>query len=167
VLEEKQKKLKERIEAFHAERLLISKILLDDENALLPGRGISWFQFEAPSSKILRTFDSPSKIDYEVEISSDELTAMCPLTGFPDFYDLKITYAPNKKCIESKSFKFYIGSFRESGMFIETLTNKIADDLVEACNPSWLMVENTMKARGGVPITVTAERYQNRGEDDE
>jgi len=167
---EKQKQMKIRVEAFQKEKEAITKELLSDKNSLLPGSGLTWFQIDEPCADILRTFENPSDLEYEVILSSEELTAMCPLTGFPDFYNLEITYSPDKKCIESKSFKFYIGSFREAGMFIETLTNKIANDIMIACNPNYLCVSNTMKARGGVPITVVAERYKkciSRGDSNE
>ena len=162
----KQEEMKKRVEAFNKEKAAITKEILEDKDSLVPGGGLTWFQMDEPSADILRTFDNPSELDYEITLSSEELTAMCPLTGFPDFYDLKVEYSPHKKCIESKSFKFYIGSFRESGMFIETLTNKIADDIVKACNPDDLYVTNTMKARGGVPITVMVSRYRNEDDDE-
>ncbi len=132
--------------------------LLMYEKSLLPGMGVSWFDFDTPDFRILRTFDSPSSEHFRVVVSTEELTALCPLTGFPDFYDVHVEYVPKQKCIESKSAKFYFQSFRGSGMFIETLTNRIADDWAKACNPKYVQVTCTMKARGGIPITVVAER---------
>lgn len=136
------------------------KQLLKNPDSLLPGGGLAWHKFSEPSSEILRTFTNPHiEDDFEVILSSEEFTALCPLTKFPDFYQIEIRYVPNEKCVESKSFKFYIGSFRDYGAFIETLTNRIADDFMEVCNPRSLLVTNTMNARGGVPITVVVERY--------
>jgi len=132
--------------------------LLNDEKALLPGSGISYHQFKQPDKRILRTFEKPGKKDYSVVFSTKELTALCPLTGMPDYYTLEITYVPDKKCIESKSAKLYFHSFRDAGMFIEALTNKIADDWEEVCSPKYLKVVNTMNPRGGIPISVVVER---------
>ena len=136
--------------------------LLKDEKALLPGRGVSYHQFSKSDYRILKTFDNPSLIPYTVEISTNELTSSCPLTGMPDFYTLHISYTPDTKCIESKSAKFYFHSFRNEGMFIEALTNKIADDWVKACHPMYLKVRNTMNPRGGIPITVEVERRKSK-----
>lgn len=133
--------------------------LLNDDKAILPGSGISYHQFKKPDSRILKTFDSPNtKRKFTVVFSTKELTALCPLTGMPDYYTLEISYVPNKKCIESKSAKFYFHSFRDAGMFIEALTNKIADDWDKVCMPKYLKVTNTMASRGGIPITVIVER---------
>jgi len=132
--------------------------LLNNAESLLPGSGIPFHQFKEPDSRILGTFDSPEKKLFTVVFSTKELTALCPLTGMPDYYTLEISYIPNKKCIESKSAKFYFHSFRDTGMFIEALTNKIADDWYNVCMPRYLKVTNTMNARGGIPITVVVVR---------
>ena len=133
--------------------------LLNDKAALLPGGGLSWHQFKEPDPRILRTFDNPNKKNsYTIKISTTELTALCPLTSFPDYYSLLIDYSPDQKCIESKSAKFYFHSFRNYGGFIETLANKIADDWVRVCDPRRLKIELTMNARGGIPITVVVRR---------
>lgn len=133
----------------------IDKRLLNDDKALLPGSGISYHQFKEPDYRILRTFDNPKQDNsYTVEISTDELTSLCPLTRFPDYYHLTIKYVPDKKCIESKSAKFYFHSFRDAGMFIEALANRIADDWMKVCKPKFLKVEIRMNPRGGIPISV-------------
>jgi len=135
--------------------------VMNDDKAMLPGGGISFHQFKKPDARILKTFDSPNqKQSFTVVFSTTELTALCPLTGMPDYYTLKIEYTPDKKCVESKSAKFYFHSFRDAGMFIETLTNKIADDWEEVCAPRCLKVTNTMNPRGGIPITVMIERHR-------
>jgi len=136
--------------------------LVNDDKALLPGSGITWHQFSEPDYRILKTFNNPEKKSlYTVKISTTELTALCPLTSFPDYYTLYIEYIPDKRCIESKSAKFYFHSFRNYGAFIETLANRIADDWVKACSPKYLKVDLTMNARGGIPINVVVERKRN------
>lgn len=150
-------------EALNQDRAPREERLLDDDKALLPGGGISWHQFKEPDCRILKTFDNLKKdISYTIDISTTELTALCPLTGFPDFYKLVISYTPDEKCIESKSAKFYFHSFRSYGGFIETLANKIADDWVKICNPKWVKVDLTMNPRGGIPITVVVERDKRK-----
>ena len=139
--------------------------LLNDDKAILPGSGISYHQFKEPDARILKTFESPEKkLPFAIIFSTKELTALCPLTGMPDYYTLEINYVPAEKCIESKSAKFYFHSFRDSGMFIEALTNKIANDWFEICAPRYLKVTNTMAARGGIPITVEVERFGEKEE---
>lgn len=141
------------------ERNKVEENLLKDKEALLPGGGLSYHQFKEPDYRILRTFDNPKQDAlYTIEISTDELTSLCPLTGFPDFYHLTIKYVPDKKCVESKSVKFYFHSFRDAGMFIETLANKIADDWVKICKPKFVKVEIRMNPRGGIPISVRIVR---------
>jgi len=133
--------------------------LLEDSKAMEPGSGVSFHQFKEPDARILKTFDSPEQtLSFIVTFSTKELTALCPLTSMPDYYMLEIEYMPNQLCIESKSAKFYFHSFRDAGMFIEALTNKIADDWNKICKPKYLKVTNTMAARGGIPITVVVER---------
>ena len=136
--------------------------LLNDDKAILPGSGISYHQFKEPDARILKTFESPEKnLPFSITFSTKELTALCPLTGMPDYYTLEISYVPAEKCVESKSAKFYFHSFRDAGMFIEKITNKIANDWYITCAPRYLKVTNTMNARGGIPITVVVERGKN------
>ncbi|MBF0479005.1 MAG: NADPH-dependent 7-cyano-7-deazaguanine reductase QueF [Candidatus Omnitrophica bacterium] len=99
--------------------------------------------------------------EYAVELNTHECTCICPKTGLPDFVTLKITYAPAKTCIELKSFKLYLVSYRDVGIFHEHLTNKILDDIVDACHPRWAKVEAIVSPRGGIQTTVTAE-FKNR-----
>ena len=86
-----------------------------------------------------------------------EFTSLCPITGQPDFARISITYIPDLNCLESKSLKLYLFSFRNSGMFHEEITNRILDDLVAACKPRWARVRGVMNARGGISIEVIAE----------
>ena len=87
-------------------------------------------------SKKLESFDNPNpERDYEIEFDCPEFTCLCPLTGQPDFAHFRITYVPNQKCVELKSLKLYLWSFRDEGAFHEKVTNRILDDLVEAVKP--------------------------------
>ena len=95
--------------------------------------------------------------DYLVEFDCPEFTSLCPITGQPDFARIHITYIPDTKCLESKSLKVYLFSFRNTGMFHEEITNRILDDLVAACEPRWARVTGTMNPRGGISIVVNAE----------
>jgi 7-cyano-7-deazaguanine reductase len=113
---------------------------------------------DSPEKAELETFPNqyPSR-DYVIEFDCPEFTSLCPVTGQPDFAKIVITYVPGMRCIESKSLKLYLGSFRNTGMFHEEITNRILDDLVAACTPRWAQVRGTMNARGGISIEVTAE----------
>ena len=133
--------------------------LLDSPDAIAPGKGISFHKFEHPDYRILKTFDNPNpKNDFEITVPFDELSAVCPLTSYPDLYYIVIKYTPNKACIESKSMKFYFQSFRNEGMFIEALANRIADDWTKACEPKTFKLSITMKARGGIALNVEIKR---------
>lgn len=100
--------------------------------------------------------------DYEIDITCPEWTAVCPKTGQPDFGTIQIHYIPDRLCIELKSLKLYIFSYRNEGIFHETVTNKILDDLVEACKPRRMVVEGRFNVRGGITTVVTA-RYEKTG----
>ncbi|MEW6348141.1 MAG: preQ(1) synthase [Thermodesulfobacteriota bacterium] len=95
--------------------------------------------------------------DYTIEFDCPEFTSLCPITGQPDFARITITYVPDKLCIESKSLKLYLGSFRNTGMFHEEITNRILEDLTAACQPRSMRVVGRMNPRGGISIQVTAE----------
>lgn len=101
----------------------------------------------------LESFPAPS-VD-QVTMEFDQLEALCPETGGPDIYTVSITYQPDKKCIESKSLKFYFEGFRNRGMFAEALTEQIANEIDEAIDPKKLAVTLIQKARGSVTITCT------------
>lgn len=94
---------------------------------------------------------------YTVRLETDEFTAVCPITGQPDFAKIRIEYIPNERVVESKSLKLYFWSFRNEGIFHEHVTNVILDDLVEALDPHWCRVVGEFAVRGGIAITVTAE----------
>lgn len=106
----------------------------------------------------LETFENqfPDR-DYQIEIVSPEFTSVCPRTGQPDFGTLTITYIPDKKCVELKSLKLYLQSFRNEGIFYEHVTNTILDDLVAVIEPRWMKIVSAFNARGGMTENVTAK----------
>jgi 7-cyano-7-deazaguanine reductase len=107
---------------------------------------------------LLETFENqfPDR-DYQIEIVSPEFTSVCPRTGQPDFGTITISYTPDKLCVELKSLKFYLQSFRNQGIFYEHVTNTILDDLVAVTRPRWMKIEAAFNARGGMTETVTAK----------
>lgn len=100
----------------------------------------------------LETFPTPRCTTY-VRCESDEVTAVCPVTGQPDWYRVAITYEPRKKCLESKSLKLYLQGFRNRGIFCEALASEIAHELFRVLEPVNIAVEIVQKPRGGVSIT--------------
>ena len=105
----------------------------------------------------LKTFkNSHPDRDYEIEMECPEFTCLCPKTGQPDFAELEINYVPDKLCIELKSLKLYLWSFRDKGLFHEKVINDILDDLVTACFPRWMEVVGDFNVRGGIHTTISA-----------
>lgn len=94
--------------------------------------------------------------EYWVHLDCPEFTALCPVTGQPDFARITIRYIPGKRCVESKSLKLYLGSFRNVGTFHEEVVNRILDDLVAAIQPRQAVVKGEFHRRGGIAITVEA-----------
>jgi len=94
--------------------------------------------------------------DYEIRIVCPEFTAVCPRTGQPDFATLTLTYVPDALCLELKSLKLYLQSYRNRGIFHEHVTNQILDDFVRSCRPRKMALEGAFNARGGIATTVTA-----------
>ena len=86
-----------------------------------------------------------------------EFTCVCPMTGQPDFATLRLEYVPDRKCVELKSLKLYVWSYRDEGAFHEAVTNRIADDLVRALQPRYLRLEGDFNVRGGIHTTVVVE----------
>jgi 7-cyano-7-deazaguanine reductase len=98
-----------------------------------------------------------------VELTTDELTAICPVTGQPDFYDLKLSYRPKERLLESKAMKLYLWGFRNEGAFAEDLAATLLADLVAACEPVEMTVDLTQRVRGGLQIrTVVRHAPQER-----
>ncbi len=113
-------------------------------------------------SKILETFPNPKPgRDYTIRIESPEFTCLCPKTGQPDFATIVVEYTPDQSCIELKSYKLYLWSYRNEGAFHEAVTNQLLDDLVAACRPRWMKVEARFNVRGGIYTTVVAEHRRD------
>ncbi len=109
-------------------------------------------------SKELETFDNPMpERDYTIHIEVPEFTCLCPKTGQPDFATLYIDYVPDRKCVELKSLKLYVWSYRDEGAFHEKVTNTILDDLVAATEPRFMRLTAKFNVRGGIWTTVVAE----------
>jgi len=116
------------------------------------------YHFTAPEASILEAFpNSHPDRDYVITFEHPEFTSLCPMTGQPDFGTIRIRYVPAERCVESKSFKLYMGAFRNHGAFMENLTNKILDDLVAVLAPRRMTVEGIFNVRGGTRISVRAE----------
>lgn len=112
---------------------------------------------EAPSPATLETFENryPNRED-RIRFDCPEFTSVCPVTGQADFAEIVIEYVPAKLCIESKSLKFYLASFRDTRSFNEDIVNRILDDLVKACKPRRAYVHGEFAPRGGIQLTVDA-----------
>ncbi len=112
--------------------------------------------FTEPTTEI-ETFPNPTpERDYEIAFECPEFTCLCPLTGQPDFATIHIAYVPDERCVELKSLKLYLWSYRDVGAFHEAVTNRILDDLVEVVGPRWMTVVGDFFVRGGIRTTVTA-----------
>ena len=114
-------------------------------------------------TNILETFENPHpQRDYEITIGCPEFTSKCPKTGQPDFGTILIEYIPDALCVELKSLKLYMQSFRNKGIFYEFLTNEILDDLAAACKPRWMQVTSTFTPRGGISTDICVEYKAQR-----
>ncbi len=114
------------------------------------------------ASKELEVFPNPKPSrDYTIHIESPEFTCLCPKTGQSDFATLKLEYIPHAFCVELKSWKIYLWSYRNEGGFHENLTNKILDDLVEILHPRYIRLTAEFNVRGGIYTTVTAEHQSS------
>jgi len=114
-------------------------------------------------SKDLQTFENPqTERDYEIVFDCPEFTCLCPLTGQPDFAHLKIRYVPDQSCVELKSLKLYLWTFRDQGAFHEKVTNGILDDLVTLLDPRYLEIDAKWFVRGGITTYVRC-RYTKDG----
>lgn len=94
--------------------------------------------------------------DYEIEFVAPEFTSVCPMTGLPDFGTITVTYTPAERCIELRSFKYYLTTFRNQGIFYESVVNQILDDIVSAIQPRFVAVTGDFNTRGGISARVTA-----------
>lgn len=112
-------------------------------------------------SKDLATFDNPMpERDYTIRIEIPEFTCLCPMTGQPDFATLHLEYVPDQRCVELKTLKLYVWSYRDEGAFHEAVTNRILDDLVAATAPRFMRLRAVFNVRGGLYTTVVAEHHQ-------
>ena len=110
----------------------------------------------------LETFANPRpERDYTIRMRIPEFTCLCPKTGQPDFATLQLAYVPDRKCVELKSLKLYIWSFRDRGAFHEAVTNEIADHLAATLSPRFLRLQARFKVRGGIYTRVVVERRQD------
>jgi 7-cyano-7-deazaguanine reductase len=113
-----------------------------------------------PSGEIV-TFNNPAaERDYTIRMTLPEFTCLCPVTGQPDFATLELEYVPDRLCVELKSLKLYIWSFRDRGAFHEAVTNEIVDRLDAAIHPRFMRLTARFNVRGGIYTTVVAERRQ-------
>mgnify|MGYP002639306496 FL=1 len=111
----------------------------------------------------IETFPNPvPRRDYTIEMECPEFTCLCPKTGQPDFAILHISYIPDKLCLELKSLKIYLVSYRNEGGFHEKVTNIILDDLVSACRPRKMTIVGEFNVRGGIHTTVTVEHVAKK-----
>jgi 7-cyano-7-deazaguanine reductase len=109
-------------------------------------------------SRQIETFPNPNpERDYEIAFEAPEFTCLCPMTAQPDFASIRIRYIPDEKCVELKSLKLYLWSYRDEGTFHEAVTNKIANDLIAALDPRYLYVEGDFYIRGGIKTVVKVE----------
>ena len=109
-------------------------------------------------SKTLETFENPHpERDYTIRIDVPEFTCLCPKTGQPDFATFEIEYIADKACVELKSLKMYMWSFRDEGTFHEAVTNQILGDLVAACDPRFMRLTGEFNVRGGIYTSVIVE----------
>jgi 7-cyano-7-deazaguanine reductase len=112
----------------------------------------------------LETFPNPAPgRDYTIQIVCPEFTSVCPMTGQPDFGTITFAYTPDRLCVELKSLKLYLQSFRNQGIFYEAVTNRILDDFVRACAPRRCQVTGAFTPRGGITTTVTCVHEARHG----
>lgn len=121
------------------------------------GKTLPFEGYEAIDSGILETFpyEFPGR-EIELEIGTEEFTSVCPFSGLPDFGKITIFYVPDKDCIELRSLKYYLLSYRSVGIFYEHLVNRILEDLVNVCKPVYMTVEADFTERGGLKSRATA-----------
>ena len=115
------------------------------------------------SSKNLEIFKNPNPgRDYEIDMECPEFTCLCPKTGQPDFATIRLSYVPDEFCVELKSLKLYLWSYRNEGAFHEAVTNKILDDLVRATKPRHMSVEADFFVRGGIHTVISVNYSKSR-----
>src|SRR5438034_5246551 len=122
----------------------------------------------SPAEARLEIFPNPApRRNYRIHFETDDFTSVCPVTGQPDFARIDIDYVPNRLCVESKSLKFYLASYRNEHAFNEAVTNRILDDFVKACARREAIVTAQFSARGGITLTVRVESPDKKPNRDE
>jgi 7-cyano-7-deazaguanine reductase len=122
------------------------------------GRSFSFEGLETLTPEVLETFPYEyAGRDATIEISTDEWSCVCPFSGLPDFGNLTVRYLPSDVCIELKSYKYYLTSFRNIGIYQEHAANRVLDDLVACCKPKWMEVVLDYRLRGGIHTVVTVQ----------
>ncbi|HEY2341452.1 MAG TPA: preQ(1) synthase [Chthoniobacteraceae bacterium] len=118
---------------------------------------------ETPSQSILETFENrfPHR-DYIIRFDCADFTSLCPITGQPDYAHLRIEYVADRRCIETKSLKYYLAAYRNARAFNEEVTNRILDDLAAACQPRRMTVIGEFASRGGIALAVEATHVKKR-----
>ena len=120
------------------------------------------YTYDKPDKDLLEVFENQHiDMSYTVYINSPEFTSLCPKTGQPDFAEIEVWYTPDKLCIESKSWKLYLGSYRQHGEFHEDCVNRMCKDLIELLNPVWIKVKGNFKPRGGIAFVPCVEWHSN------
>jgi len=114
-----------------------------------------------PDTSLLESFATPSDTPFVIEHTSEEFTSVCPVTGHPDFGEVTLIFEPRTNnaggtCVELKSLKLYLQSFRDEGIYYEAVTNSIRDDLAKLMEPTWMVVRTDWKGRGGIKSTIRA-----------
>ena len=116
---------------------------------------------KSPHQETLEAFPNPNpQRDFSIRIDCPDFTSLCPVTGQPDFAEIFVEYIPDARCLETKSLKLYLASYRNVHSFNEAVINRILDDLVGACHPRRMRIEGRFAARGGLALTVVAEHPQ-------
>lgn len=126
------------------------------------------YVYDRPDPALLEHFPNPfadalvnpHQVTGTIHIEAPEFTSLCPITGQPDFATIVIDYKPNRRCVESKSLKLYLGGFRMAGEFHESCVSRIANDLITLLDPLYIKVEGRFTPRGGIPFWPTAEYHR-------
>ena len=113
---------------------------------------------QTPEEANLETFENQYKgRNYLIQFDCQDFTSLCPVTGQPDFAKISIQYIPNERCVETKSLKYYLHSYRNFKGFNEKIVNTILDEFIKVCKPRWIQIKGQFAARGGIVLTTTAE----------
>lgn len=128
----------------------------DDGAPKLLGKSAAGFPSE-PTITTLDRFPNPGRYPYTIKLSTEDFTSLCPVTGQPDFAKLEIEYSPDEWCVETKSLKYYLASYRNVRAFNEAVIHRIMDDLVNACQPLVMEIRAQFASRGGITLSVTAQ----------